>query len=229
MTNNSTDIHKKRMKRTINWQKDNNVWPYCLSKLVIDPIKSALLIVDISNDSAEHVCGVMPQIIKLRAFFRQHKLPVIYTLVGSFLPDGRDRHIKFRLTWRKSTASEPENIRAKGTWAYQVRDELKPLLPEEMVVDKNSGSALNSSSLDHYLRGMDIQNLVICGTVTSRCVENTARDAADRGYNVILVEDACGDSIKQNHQTTMHTFSRVLGSVKSSSEVIADFSQLLTN
>lgn len=217
------------MKRTIEWQKNINNWPYCLAEMEIDPLKSALLIIDISNDSAEHVYGVMPQIIKLRSFFRQHKLPVIYTLVGSFLPDGRDRHVKFRLAWRKSAAKEPENIRAKGTWAYQVREELKPLLPEELIVDKNSGSAINSSSMDHYLRAMNIQNLVICGTVTSRCVENTARDAADRGYNVILVEDACGDSVKQNHQTTMHTFSRVLGSVKSSSEVIADFSRLLTN
>jgi len=215
------------MKGKIDWQKKATDWPHRLPELQIDVLQTALLVVDISNDLSEPVSRVLPNIIRLRDFFRQQDLKVLYCLVGSLLPDGRDRHIKRRLTWHRSSADAPEKIRAKGTFSYQIREELKPLLPMELVIDKDTGSAFNSSAIDRLLHAMGIQNLVVSGLITSRCVENTARDAADLGYNVILVEDACGDRIPENHQATMHSFGRVFGSVKSTAEVIADLSRLL--
>lgn len=212
------------MKRTIAWQKNTTDWPQRLPELEIEDSKTALLVVDICNDS-ETLPGVLPNIIKLRNFYRQQGLKVIYCLIGSFLPDGRDRHIKCRLTWHRSSASEPEKIRAKGTFLYQVKEELRPLLPGELVIDKNSASAFESSAIDHYLHAMDIQNLVVCGMTTSKCVENTARAAADRGYNTILVEDACSDRVHENQQATFHTFAQYLGAVKSTQEVIDDLSR----
>jgi nicotinamidase-related amidase len=58
---------------------------------------------------------------------------------------------------------------------------------------KNSSGAFNSSPLNHYLHALEIRNLVVCGSATSRCVDGTARGAADRGYNVVLAQDVCID------------------------------------
>lgn len=218
------------MEGNISWQKGAQDWPETLTWLEINPFRTALVIVDISDNVHqsfhESLSKVLPNIIQLRNFFRESDLRVIYVYPVSFLPDGRDNHVKRRLTNLRVSAAKPPGFDADGNRRHQPRKDLKPWTTE-LVIEKNSKSPFNSSAMDHHLRAMDVQNLVICGVATSRCVDSTARDAADRGYNTILVEDACADSVPEAHQATIRTFSRLLGSVKSTSEVIADFSGLL--
>jgi biuret amidohydrolase len=95
------------------------------------------------------------------------------------------------------------------------------------VIDKNATSAFTASALDVYLRNLSVQNLVITGTSTNHCVDNTARDAADRGFNVILVDDACADGSVQGHCATMTTFPRHFGIVRRADEVIRLFAELM--
>ena len=54
------------------------------------------------------------------------------------------------------------------------------------------------------------------------CVETTAREAADRGYGVTLVEDACGTTHEDLHQVTMRNFQRLFGRVRSCDEALAE-------
>jgi nicotinamidase-related amidase len=54
------------------------------------------------------------------------------------------------------------------------------------------------------------------------CVETTAREAADRGYAVTLVEDACATTHADLHEGTIRNFARLFGRVRSTDEVIAD-------
>ena len=53
------------------------------------------------------------------------------------------------------------------------------------------------------------------------CVETTSREAADRGYAVTIVEDACATTHKELHEATIKNFSRFFGKVRSTQEVIA--------
>jgi nicotinamidase-related amidase len=63
---------------------------------------------------------------------------------------------------------------------------------------------------------------------TNHCVDTTARDAADRGYNVVLVEDACADSTASGQRATMSAIARHFGVVRSTDEVLGLFTNLLT-
>lgn len=210
---------------TIAWQQERQDWPFRLPRLTIGAEKTALLVVDMSNQDQRNVTRALPNTVRLLGFFRQAGLPVIYLLVGSLLPDARDQHVKRRLTWMR-LAGGPPYLCPKGSWEYMVKAELKPL-PSEPVLDKNTQGAFNSSILDSYLRALEVQNLVVAGIATSHCVESTARDAADRGYNVILVEDACSDRDEARHCLTMETFGKIFGSVTSTDDVIATMSHLL--
>jgi biuret amidohydrolase len=67
---------------------------------------------------------------------------------------------------------------------------------------------------------MGIDGLIIAGVVTNVCVETTARDAADRGYKCILVDDACAAQSQEFHDSTLRTFAMVFGKVRTTSEVI---------
>ena len=134
-------------------------------------------------------------------------------------------HPKRALAWMRSSSGEPQDV-SRGTHNFEIRDALAPL-PGELTIDKNSSGAFNSSALDHYLHALEVHNVVMCGSATSHCVETTARGAADRGYNVILAEDACADHDDRHHRTTMHTFGRVFGAVKTTAQVIIELQTLL--
>jgi nicotinamidase-related amidase len=205
------------MRQTIPWQDADT--PHALGELALDPRLSALVVVDMQcyGDTPRPVLATN---LKLRDLFRAHDLPVIFLRVGSFLPDARDQHAKRRLSWlRRPGDAEPYRCPV-GSPGFELCEELAPL-PTELVLDKNSSGAFNSSPLDHYLHNLGVQNLVVTGVSTNHCVDSTARDAADRGYNVILVDDACNDNDPQAHRATMASFARHFGPVRSTDEVSA--------
>ena len=91
----------------------------------------------------------------------------------------------------------------------------------ELVLDKNTSSAFNSTGLEWLLRNMDVETLVIAGMATDMCVETTARDAADRGFNVIVVEDATATFFEHHHRAALSGFARVFGQVWETERVLS--------
>jgi nicotinamidase-related amidase len=59
------------------------------------------------------------------------------------------------------------------------------------------------------------------GVSTNTCVETTARDASDRGFESILVEDACASFDEASHVATLRIFARMFGEVLTTDEVLA--------
>lgn len=81
---------------------------------------------------------------------------------------------------------------------WDIVDALAPT-DDEIIIDKSSVSTFNSTAIDQILRNMGKERLWVCGVVTEGCVELTARDAADKGYFVTLVTDACASSRRAAH------------------------------
>ncbi len=74
--------------------------------------------------------------------------------------------------------------------AYRIRPEVTPM-PGETVIVKHYANSFRDTSLLDELRKAGVTRLVICGMQTQMCVEATARAAADLGFEVIVVADAC--------------------------------------
>lgn len=98
-------------------------------------------------------------------------------------------------------------------------DEVKPL-PGELVISKTNGGALSGTNLDFILRNMDIDSLIIVGFLTDQCVLATSIHAADLGYDVLLLEDACTTRSKQLHDAVLLAQKDVCAKVKKTAEVI---------
>ena len=62
---------------------------------------------------------------------------------------------------------------------------------------------------------------MLVGIATDMCVETTARDAADRGFNVILVEDATATFFEHHHRAALSGVARVFGQVWDTERVLA--------
>lgn len=211
------------MKGTIAWQTDPT-WPHSVPELEIDLDHTALLVVDMQNP--DRFGEVTDNCEKLITFFRDKGMENVFLRVGYFLEDRHDMHPKRAQAWlRKSDGSVP--IKLRGHENHAIIDRLAPT-DSEMVIDKNSTSAFNSSSLEQYLHARQIETLVICGVATNHCVDNTARGAADRGYNVLLVSDACRDHSDRFQEATMRAFRRALGTVKDTDELLGEIGGILS-
>lgn len=104
-------------------------------------------------------------------------------------------------------------------------DEVKPM-PGELVVTKTNGGALSGTNLDFMLRNMDIESLILVGFLTDQCVLATSLHAADLGYDVLIVEDACAARSKMLHDAVLLAQKDVCAKIKTASEVIAALEKL---
>jgi len=75
---------------------------------------------------------------------------------------------------------------------------------------------------DALLRALGVEQLWMGGVSTNMCVETTAREAADRGYLVTLVEDGCATTHDDLHQGTMRNFQRLFGRVRSTGDSLRE-------
>ncbi len=215
--------------------------------LTIDPLKSALLIVDVQRYFASPdypfaqvferlVPGatagyfkrvkstVLPNIQRLQEAFRSRGLPIIYFGSGSYLEDGQDlpEWLKeFNQLGLMLLGTHPVPKVNDPSW--QIEDSIAPQ-PGEMVLNKTSSGPLASTKLDQILHNMGVNSLVVCGLTTAICVAQTARETADRGFRVIVAEDACTEMSDEMHEAALLSFSMTFGRVRRTEEMVKLFS-----
>ena len=162
----------------------------------LDPRTTALLVIDLQNDTvgeegafassgaaafaAEH--GVVAKVEGLAAAFRAAGAQVIHVWhvdeVGH-VDSARNAELY------RSVADSDALVR--GTWGAE--PVVRPV-DGDVVVEKQRMSAFNFTTLDTKLRGLGATTVVCCGAWTNWAVEHTCRDAADHGYEVVVVTDA---------------------------------------
>jgi len=59
----------------------------------------------------------------------------------------------------------------------------------EIVIDKPGKGAFYATNLGEQLSALDITHLVVMGVTTEVCVQTSMREANDRGYDCLLIED----------------------------------------
>lgn len=90
----------------------------------------------------------------------------------------------------------------RGEYGHDIIDELKPI-EGEPIIDKPGYGAFHQTDLAQILDNHDIKRLYICGVTTEVCVHSTLREAIDRGYDCVLVSDACGSANVDLHDAAM--------------------------
>jgi nicotinamidase-related amidase len=132
---------------------------------------------------------VIPNQRKLLAATRAAGQNVLHTIIESLTADGRDRSLDHKLS---------DMHLPKGCRQAAIIEELTPV-ENEIVLPKTSSGVFNSTNIDYVVRNLQTRHLIIAGIVTDQCVDMAVRDAADRGYLVTLVEDACATYTAQRH------------------------------
>jgi nicotinamidase-related amidase len=139
---------------------------------------------------------VVPNARRLAESARRAGVEVMFTIIESLTRDGRDRSLDHKLSGILVPRGHPDSA---------VIDDLAPG-DDEIVLPKTSSGVFNSTNIDYVLRNLGIRMLVIAGVVTDQCVDMAVRDAADRGYLVTLVEDACATYSEERHRAALRAF-----------------------
>ena len=172
-----------------------------------DPGRTALLMIDFQRDFVDpggfgealgnDVSLLRKAIAPTRRVLeaaRGKGLLVVHTREGH-RPDLTDLPRSKKLRGRlKNGIGDPGpmgRILVRGERGHGIVDELLPL-PAEPVVDKPGKGAFYATDLDSLLRNRGIGQLVVCGVTTEVCVNTTVREANDRGYDCLVLEDCVG-------------------------------------
>jgi nicotinamidase-related amidase len=193
--------------------------------------KPALLIVDMQNDfvrvgapmEVPQARDTIPQHQQLIQYFRKSHLPIVYT---RFLA-GSER----RLLWEFSPQLAPPTLAChagherfyadihKTLDCAAVIDEIAPQ-PGDAVIDKLGYGAFHGTKLDDSLRKLAVESLVVSGTVTQICVEETAREAFHYGYKTTIVSDGVSSYLPDLHAATLKNFALKFGWVSTTREIL---------
>jgi biuret amidohydrolase len=179
---------------------DARPYPY-----TFDPPHTALLVIDMQRDFIEpggfgealgndvsRLGAIVPTVAALVAWCRAHDVRVIHTREGH-RPDLADcPRAKLRRgdpSLRIGAAGPMGRILVDGEPGNDIVPALAPRSGETVIVKPGKG-AFWATGLHELLQSGGLTHLILSGVTTEVCVQTTMREANDRGYECLLIEDA---------------------------------------
>jgi len=159
---------------------------------------------------------VLPNTQRLLAACRRQGIHVIYTRNCTLSPDGSDK----AAAWRRPGKEEGVNWCVVGSKEAEILDEVSPA-DGDIVLSKTSSGAFTTTAIDALLRHMGVTTVVCCGVATNYCVETTVRAAADHGYEVVLVSDACAARTAEQERLAWDVLDGIYCRVLNTDEVLS--------
>ncbi|MCL2851505.1 MAG: cysteine hydrolase [Defluviitaleaceae bacterium] len=189
--------------------------------------KTALVIVDLQNDFVRpgapmvvnEALATIPANQKLITFARENGIPVIFTKFVSGKTPSLLWNWSPEIPAQQSCSRNHERYYAdidKTEQCADVIDELKPIMPEDYVIEKYHYSSFHNTSLVDILRSEGADTIIVTGTVTHLCVYDTIRGGFEEGFKVILASDCAStwDLLQQKavEENTAHKYGMVMTS-----------------
>ena len=171
----------------------------------LEPRQVALVVIDMQRDFIEpggfgdtlgndvaRLEAIVPTTAALIALFRDQGLPIVHTR-EAHRPDLSDcppaKRLRGKPGLRIGDEGEMGRILIAGEPGNQIVPELAPAAGE-IVIDKPGKGMFWATGLHETLQDKGITQLVFAGVTTEVCVQTSMREANDRGYECLLIEDA---------------------------------------
>jgi nicotinamidase-related amidase len=178
----------------------------------LDPAHTALVVIDMQCDFLEPggfgetlgndltpVAAIVPTVAELIGLFRDRKWPIVHTR-ESHKPDLSDcppsKRSRGNPTLRIGDDGPMGRILVRGEKGAGIVEACAPA-PGEYVVDKPGKGMFYATEVAEILEAEGVTHLVFAGVTTEVCVQTSMREANDRGYECLLIEDATASYFPQ--------------------------------
>lgn len=167
------------------------------------PAHTALLVWDCQNglvDRAFNKDAFVARTAALLAWARTMELPIVYSKIVP-LPTAWEAGPRQLRMMRRFGLTRPEDLRPlmpPGSAAAEIPAALAPR-DDELVLGKHTTSMFIGTHFEYLLRNRDIVTLLIAGISTENGIEATARDADNRGYYAVVLEDCVSSPDAEGH------------------------------
>ena len=167
--------------------------------LDLDLERTALIILDLQNygvhpegywmsqmpEGVERIAPSIARTVDALEAARAARIAIVH--VGNAWREGH-LDINQHVPWMQEAKAAGRSV--EDTWGVEFYEPVAPR-DGEFVVRKRAVSAFAGTELDRLLHVRDISTLALAGSITNFAVEGTARDASDRGYRVVILQDCC--------------------------------------
>lgn len=169
--------------------------------------KTLFLVMDMMNDLVAEDgfnAGTYGVQVKERAVLGSTKAAIVAARAAGALI-GYVR-VGFSSDYREAPEASPifsgarkNGIFQLGTWGTEVHASIAPM-PEDFDIVKHRVSPFYATSLEAILRANKVERIVMCGVSTNGVVHSGAREAHDRDYEVVILEDCCAGVTPDEHE-----------------------------
>jgi biuret amidohydrolase len=195
--------------------------PVALERLMSDPRRSALLIIDMQNDFlvagapvlAPGGLELVPTIAALAREARRNELPVVFT---------QEMHRADHSDFGIELAFEPPHC-IEGTPGMDLVAGLEPEPGDVRIMGKRRYDAFLGTDLDLALRVRGVENLLVTGVCTDVCVISTVHHARNLDYRCFVLSDAVAGTTPERHRATLSCIEHAFGFVGTVAEVAPAF------
>jgi gluconolactonase len=195
----------------------------------IDPLRTALIIQDVQNDAIHEQGAFSASGSPLHA-----KSQNVVSNLCRLTDACRKRGVIVIHVWFVCDPGYPavprnaplfhglfkEHALLRGSWGPQPIEGLESS-PGDLVVEKVTMSAWENGVLQAALTKNGCDTIINTGVWTNMSVEHTARTGADKGYRVILPEDACSTMNQSWHEASVNFAMRNVATVTSVDDLLA--------
>ena len=210
--------------------------PYAFT---MDPATTALIVIDMQRDFLEEggfgaglgndvslLAKVVEPLSRTLDAARATSMTIVHTREGH-RPDLADcppaKRARGHLDVGIGDLGPKGRILVRGEEGHGIIDELAPI-EGEIVLDKPGKGAFYATDLELMLRNRGITSLVVTGVTTEVCVHTTVREANDRGFECLVLEDCCGSYFPEFHEVGLRMIAAqggIFGWVAPSAELLA--------
>jgi nicotinamidase-related amidase len=211
-------------------------------EFTFDPAKTALVVIDMQRDFIEpggfgetlgndisHMQRAIAPTARLLELFREQGWPVIHTRethaqdLSDCPPAKRDRGSP---ALRIGDTGPMGRILIRGEPGAEIIGDCAPVAGET-VIDKPGKGAFYATELGLILEGHGTRSLVFAGVTTEVCVQTTMREANDRGYECLLIEEATESYFPEFKAATLDMI-RAQGGIVGWTAPLASFEKAIT-
>ncbi len=193
-------------------KKANGVEIYENLKEILNPERSCLVVWDVQNGLVSRIYNKTEFVSDMKYLINalRGKIPIVYTLIT---PAAKE----FRSSWsyyammRRFGVDDPAKLpdfMAKGSSDRNILEDIAPR-EGDILLEKPTASIFIGTYFEQMMKNRNINTLIFTGIATEIGVESSARDAANRGFYPVIVEDCVSSMDKDAHGRSLENMRKM--------------------